>query len=78
MQTFLAIVQLIPALIQLIKAVEEALPKAGLGTEKLALVRQIFETTYDSGTKLWPLVEPVIGAFVAIFNKAGIFSKTSP
>jgi hypothetical protein len=76
MQTLLLVVQLIPALISLIKAIEEALPIAGIGAEKLAAIRAIIEATYDGAKAIWPTIETVIGIIVGLFNKTGIFAKS--
>jgi len=74
MKVLLLVIQIIPALISVIKALEEALPKAGLGGEKLATIRQIIEATYEGASEIWPTLEKVIDAIVALFNKTGVFS----
>ena len=73
---------LIPTIISIIKAIEEALPQAGLGAEKLAIIRQIFEEAYKSVAealpdmeKVWAVVKKVIDLFVSLFNKTGTFTK---
>jgi len=73
MQAIITIVQLLPALIAAIKAIEEAIPGAGQGEAKLAAVRGIIEAV-DTGYKnLWPQIQPVIGVLVGLFNKTGAF-----
>ncbi len=73
MQAIIAIVQLLPALIAAIKAIEEAIPGQGQGEAKLAAVRGIIEAV-DAGYKgLWPQIQPVIGVLVGLFNKTGAF-----
>lgn len=76
MQVLLLIVQLIPALISLIKAIEEALPAAGLGAEKLAAVRKIIEAAFEGAKEAWPIIEKVIGILVSLFNSTGVFKKS--
>jgi hypothetical protein len=77
MQTIIVIVQLLPALIAAIKAIEEAIPGAGQGEAKLAAVRGIIEAV-DAGYKnLWPQIQPVIGVLVGLFNKTGAFKAGS-
>jgi hypothetical protein len=73
---------LIPTIISIIKSIEEALPQAGLGAEKLAIIRQIFEEAYKSVAeampdmeKVWAVVKKVIDLFVGLFNKTGAFQK---
>jgi hypothetical protein len=75
MATLLMILNLIPALIKAIAAIEEALPVAGAGKEKLGAIKEIIETTYEAGATLWPPIEKVIGILVGLFNKTGIFAK---
>ena len=73
MQTLLIVVQLVPAIIAMIKAIEEALPATGYGADKLAAVREIMENTYAGIKEIWPIIEKVIGILVGLFNKAGVF-----
>ena len=69
---------LLPLLIEIIKAVEEALPGKGNGEQKLATVREILEAGDEfTGTstvgEIWPLLAKVIGSIVSMFNKTGTF-----
>ena len=75
MQTVILILQLIPALIAAIKAIEEAIPGQGQGEAKLAAVREIIEAAYGGVISIWPTIEKVIGIIVATFNKTGTFTK---
>lgn len=75
MKIFLLIVQMIPALITLVKELEAAMPKAGVGAEKLAAVRKIVEASFDGAMEIWPVVEKVIGTLVGLFNSTGVFTK---
>lgn len=75
MQTLKLLAQLLPILIQLIKAAEAAIPESGQGAAKLALVREILESADDAIPAIWPTVERVIGALVRAFNLAGAFGK---
>lgn len=73
MQVIITIVQLLPALIAAIKAIEEAIPGQGQGEAKLAAVRGIIEAVDASYKGLWPQIQPVIGVLVGLFNKTGAF-----
>lgn len=73
MQAIITIVQLLPALIAAIKAIEEAIPGAGQGEAKLAAVRGIIEAVDTGYQNLWPQIQPVIGVLVGLFNKTGAF-----
>jgi len=75
MQTVLLVLQLIPAVIKVMQAIEEALPQAGYGAEKLAAVRQMLEVTYSGIKEVWPVLEKVIAIFVDLFNQTGVFVK---
>jgi len=75
MQQLMLIVQLIPAIVAAMKAVEEALPGQGAGEQKLALVRAIVENGYGTISDLWPKMMPIISQFVAVFNAIGLFKK---
>lgn len=75
MEVLKLVINLLPLLIQLIRAVESAIPEAGKGGEKLALVRSILETVDTNIPPIWPAIEKVIGAIVGAFNKTGVFAK---
>ncbi len=75
MKTFLAVVQMLPTLITLIKQIEEVVPTSGQGTAKLALVREIVEASYTNMMEIWPLVEKAVAALVTFFNATGLFKK---
>lgn len=77
MKVLLMVVQMIPALITLIKEIENALPKVGLGSEKLAAVRKIIEVAFEGASEVWPTIEKVIAILVSLFNSAGIFTTES-
>jgi len=74
--------QLLPVVIDAIKAVEAAIPGQGKGEQKLALVRGMLETAFvtvqDVTVKfeqVWPVISATISNLVAIYNKIGAFKK---
>jgi hypothetical protein len=73
MKTLLAIMQLIPALILVIKAIEEAIPGQGAGEQKLKMVREVMEVTDSSVTEIWPSLEKVIAVIVKTLKATGVF-----
>jgi len=73
MNTVIMILQLIPALIAALRAIEDAIPGSGKGEEKLAAVRSILEAVDSGATKYWPQIQSVIGVLVGLFNKTGTF-----
>lgn len=68
MDKVLMIVKLIPALIEVIKAVEAAIPGEGKGEAKLAMVRNILEATDSAIVQIWPSIEKIISVIVNTFN----------
>lgn len=74
LETIRMVITLLPMLIQAIKAVEEALPGAGKGAAKLAIIRGVIESADSAMTNLWPVLENVVAVIVATFNKTGVFS----
>lgn len=81
-QTARLILSLLPLILEVVRAVEAALPEGGLGAQKLALVRQTLQAAFDvaedsfgSFEKLWPALERTVTAVVGVFNTAGVFKK---
>lgn len=73
MNTVIMILQLLPALITAMKAIEEAIPGNGKGEEKLSAIRQILEAVDSNATKFWPQIQSVIGVLVGLFNRTSVF-----
>lgn len=77
-----AVLELLPAILKAIAALEEAMPDSGKGKEKLAIIKATVETVYEKGsnaigtfTDVWPVLESVIGKVVNIYNAIGVFKK---
>ena len=66
MKTLVSILQLVPALIEMIKAVEAMWPEGskGKGSEKLALVNQLLTAAYDGISEMWPMIEKMVAALI--------------
>lgn len=62
------ILQIIPLLIEVLKAVEASIPGSGKGKEKLAMVKQILEATDETVSQIWPNLEKIISVVVSTFN----------
>ncbi len=86
MANILGIIKLIagilPAIIELIKALETALPQSGIGTDKLAVIKTVVEGAYKASNdslpaleSVWSVVQGIVNSTVSIFNKVGIFTK---
>jgi len=88
MEQFFMIVKMVaalyPVLMQIIKSIEEAMPAAGQGQAKLALIKTTLEGAYttmgDAQVKfeaIWPMLQGVISAMVSMYNAAGVFKKSA-
>ena len=71
----MAYIQMILAVIEIVKLVEKLIPESGQGANKLTLVRQLAEQAIGNVTDIWPQMEAVIAAFVKLANLAGTFKK---
>jgi len=71
------ILQLVPALIAAIKAIEDAIPGTGKGEQKLAAIRDIISATSNGATEMWPIIEKTISVLVGLFNKTGQFRTST-
>ena len=76
------ILQLLPLIIETVKAIEAAMPGAGGGKAKLELVRATLQSAYDTSTgvvdkfdTIWPMIQNTVGAVVSTFNAIGTFKK---
>lgn len=47
------IVQLLPLIIELVKAIENALPEGGKGKEKLEFAKEVLETVVPNVESIW-------------------------
>ena len=77
MGNIVIILQLIPALITALKAIEDAIPGSGMGEQKLSAVRAMLEVIDGSISKLWTQISGVIGVLVNLFNATGVFKKST-
>ena len=74
------VVQLLPMLIDAVKAIEAAVPAAGQGSVKLEavknLVMSVADITQDVDSKnLGSAIEKATSLVVTLLNKTGVFSK---
>jgi len=75
MGIIMQVLQLLPALIVAIKAIEEAIPGSGKGEQKLEAIRQVLISIDASVGDLWPKIQGVIGVLVNVLNATGVFKK---
>lgn len=75
------LIAVLPAIVQLIQAIEKAVPLRGVGPDKLQLLKDVVTDIYDSleaATKQGVSLEGILSAavaianrFVALFNRIG-------
>jgi len=75
------LIAVLPAIVQLVQAIEKAVPLRSVGPDKLQLLKEIVTDIYDSleaGTKQGVSLEGTLNAavsianrFVALFNRIG-------
>lgn len=68
-------IQIVLAVIELVKVVEGLLPEKSQGAAKLTLVRSMTEQAVGDISAIWPQIEQVIAVFVRLANLAGTFKK---
>lgn len=74
-ETVKIVIQLIPLILQLVKAVEENIPEGGKGKDKLEFIQNVLTETYPQIANIWTTIEKVINSAVALFNATGVFKK---
>jgi len=74
--TITAVLGIIPSIIQVLMAIEVAIPDGGKGEEKLKAVREIVEVSHSEAVTLWPVLERAITVLVNLFNATGAFKKS--
>jgi hypothetical protein len=86
MKTLLAVLKLLPAILEAVRAVESAIPLPGQGKKKLDLVLDVIKSVYETSTslakevsfeKLVALVVPMIAKIVDLHNELGLFQKST-
>lgn len=71
------IIQILPLIIELIKAIENAIPASGKGKEKLEFAKSVLDSAIPNIENIWASLEKIIGATVAVLNKTGWFRDSS-
>ena len=75
LSTTLMVLNLVPAIITAMKALEEAVPASGKGEQKSEAIREILVATNDKIDVYWPVIQKTISALAGFFNKTGSFPK---
>ena len=86
MKTLLAILKLLPVILEAVRALESAIPLPGQGKKKLDLILDIIKSAYDASSslakdisfeKLVAVVVPMIARIVDLHNALGLFQKST-
>lgn len=75
MKTALLVLQFFPALIAAIKSLEEMFPVSGAGKEKIGIIREVVQATYDGANEILPALEKAVEVIVKAANTLGVFKK---
>lgn len=73
--TIKIILQLIPSILEIVKAVEAQIPEGGKGKEKLEFVKEVLTSSYPQVTDIWNIVEKIISSAVTLYNATGVFKN---
>jgi hypothetical protein len=77
MTKFFQIIQLIRYIGELVKTVEQQIPLPGKGKEKLEFVLSVVDAAAVQAGESVAQVADIVGKWVGLFNKTGVF-KTTP
>ena len=69
-------IQIVLAVLEIVKIVEKLMPEGGQGAAKIALVRSMTEQAVGDVATIWPQLEGLIASFVKLANIAGTFKKS--
>lgn len=75
--TIKLILQVLPYILELVKAIESQIPESGKGKEKLQFVKDVLTTAYPQIVDVWGMVEKIIASTVTLYNTTGAFKKTT-
>jgi hypothetical protein len=76
-QKLIQVFTMLPALIQAIRAAEDAIPLPKAGKEKLELILGIIDDVVGAADDLKPTVARVVSRVVTTFNALGLFRPSS-
>lgn len=76
LSTIKLILQLIPIILEIIKAVEAQIPESGMGKEKLQFVKDVLMSTIPQVEEILGMVEKIVSSAVTLYNSTGVFKKS--
>lgn len=87
MQKLLMWLQLVPAIIGIVREIEKAIPQRGKGAEKLNMVLDVVDVAVAAAPEVAGAIEAkdvrgtvtkIVNATVGVMNKTGAFPKDNP
>lgn len=76
------VLSLLPVILEVVRAIEAALPESDIGTQKLKLIREALAAAFSAAgdaaisfETIWPALEKTVAAVVGLFNTVGAFAK---
>ena len=76
------VVMLLPMIVEIVRAVETAMPEKGQGAAKLEAVRVMVESVYKVASdsmpafeQVWAAAQGIVAATVSLYNATGVFKK---
>lgn len=76
------IVMLMPMIVEMVKAIEVAMPEGGKGAAKLETMRLMLQSVYGATTEalpafdqVWTAAQGITSAVVSLFNATGVFKR---
>ena len=76
MRYILMFLQMVPAIIEAVKKIEEFIPASGWGKEKIAAIRESLSVIFKEIDSVWPAIEVFVSAMVKLANLTGVFKKS--
>lgn len=76
LSTIKLILQLIPIILEIIKAVEDQIPESGMGKEKLQFIKEVLMSAIPQVEEIWSMVEKIVSSAVTLYNSTGVFKKS--
>lgn len=77
MQKLIQMLTMLPALLQAVRAAEDAIPIPKAGQEKLALILGIVDDVAEVTEDIKPIIARIISRIVSLFNSLGLFRTSS-
>lgn len=77
MNTLKAVIALLPQIVAAVRTIEDSVNIPKVGAQKLELLLDIIEATYEEAQVVKAAVVRVANAVVKFFNAVGVFKKSS-